>query len=96
MQISRPELIFDEDSHRRLQGVEKASGVGPGGEGQVIDAVRLGVVLAHFVARGTEERHHNLVLRLFPPQPLYQRTCLLEFANRRRVNPNQTATLIDR
>ena len=88
VQIGRPKLVLDEDRHLGLQRIEEPTCVATRSERQVQHVIHTVVVLAQLIARGREERQHDAAVRLLFAQTLNERTCLLELAHRRHMDPN--------
>lgn len=87
LEVVAPEFIFYEDCHRGAYGLDEATGVARRVKRQVGHRVDKRIVLAHFVARGGEEREQYLPVGVLAPQTFDEGASLLELAERRSVYP---------
>ena len=90
VQIGRPKLVLDKESHPGLQRIQEPTCVATCRERQVQHVIHTVVVLTQLIARGREERQHDAAVRLLFAQTLNERTCLLELAHRRHMDPNSS------
>ena len=83
-----PELVLHKEGDGRLGDVEESAAFRRRVVRQVADDVGTLVVLAHLVARRTEEGLQDAILRVLLAQSLDEGTTLLELAERSGMEPD--------
>ena len=95
MQVVIPELVLDEERHHGTDGSQEATCIGNGVQRQVANDVGSGIVLAHLIARGREERQQDFVLGMILSQLFDQRTALFELSQRGSMEPHVLGVGVD-
>ena len=95
LQVVAPKFVFDENCSFHIDSIQKAAHIRRKVKRKIANHVGQLIVLAHLIARRREERKQYLLFRMTAFQHFNQRTSLLEFAQRRHMNPHIFGIAVD-